>query len=343
MSQRTPSGGTSGLSGVEIAGTGSALPRRVVTNQDLEKLMDTSDEWIVQRTGIHERRIRDEAAGETTASMAAQATRRAMEAAGVRPGELDLIVCGTMTPEMPTPSVSCTVADRVGAGQIAAMDLNAACSGFVYSMNVAHALITSAGYRCVAVIGADTITRHCDFSTYGRGVAVLFGDGAGACVLRAGGDRTKGLIAQAMHSDGGGARHLYIPRAERDFFDPAEYDERKLGCVQMHGPAVFKFAVGTFPRLIEETLDKAGLTPEQVDHYVCHQSNARILAAARERFGLPEEKMHINIGSFGNTVGASVPLILDQQTRAGKIRPGQRVMFLAFGAGLTWASSLWQL
>jgi 3-oxoacyl-[acyl-carrier-protein] synthase-3 len=331
------------LSGVVIAGTGSALPRRVVTNQDLEELMDTSDEWIVQRTGIHERRIRDDASGESTSSLGAQALRRAMEAAGVGAPELDLIICATMTPDMPTPSVACVVADAVGAGQIAAMDLSAACSGFVYAMNVAHALMLGGAYRCVGVIGADCITRHCDFSTYGRAVSVLFGDAAGACVLRRGAEPGKGLLAQAMHSDGGGARHLYVPMSERDFYDPAECDERKIGRVQMHGTSVFKFAVGTFPGLIEETLEKAGLAPEQVDHYVCHQSNARILAAARDRFGLPEEKMHVNIGSYGNTVGASVPLILDQQTRAGRIFPGQKVMFLAFGAGLTWASSLWQL
>lgn len=331
------------LSGVEIAGTGSALPRRVVTNQDLERLMDTSDEWIVQRTGIHERRVRDEEAGETTAALSTQAVQRALDAAGMAPTELDLIICGTMTPDMATPSVACTVASAVGAGQIAAMDLNAACSGFVYGMNVAHALIASGAHRCAAVIGADCITRHCDFSTYGRSVSILFGDGAGACIVRAGGDAGRGLIAQAMHSDGEGARHLYIPSRQRDFYEPAEYEERKLDRIQMNGTAVFKFAVGTFPRLIEQTLEKAGLAPGQVDHYICHQSNARILGAARDRFGLPEEKMHVNIGSYGNTVGASVPLILDQQTRAGRVRPGQKVMFLAFGAGLTWASSLWQL
>ncbi|HZW08772.1 MAG TPA: hypothetical protein VFF69_02615, partial [Phycisphaerales bacterium] len=180
-----PSSGASAaasLSGVAIAGTGSALPRRVVTNQDLEKLMDTSDEWIVQRTGIHERRIRDDAEGESTSFLAAQALRRAMEAAGVGADDLDLIICATMTPDMPTPSVACMVAEAVGARQIGAMDLSAACSGFVYAMNVAHALMLGGGYRCVGVIGADCITRHCDFSTYGRAVSVLFGDAAGACI-----------------------------------------------------------------------------------------------------------------------------------------------------------------
>lgn len=345
MSQSHPAGapGRAALSGVCIAGTGSAVPRRRVTNADLEKLMDTSDEWIVQRTGIRQRHIREREGGESTASMATEAVQGALERAGLAPTDLDMIICGTMTADMPTPSAACIVADRIGARQIAAMDLNAACSGFVYGMNVAHAFLAAGTYRCAAVIGADTVTQHCDFSTFGRAEAVLFGDAAGACILRATGDTTKGLIAQAMHSDGAGARHLYVPSCEQDFYDPAAYDARKVGRIVMNGTAVFKFAVSTFPQLIAQTLDQAGLGPEQVDHYICHQSNARILAAARERFGLPEEKLHVNIGSYGNTVGASVPLILDQQTRAGRVRPGQKVMFLAFGAGLTWASSLWQL
>lgn len=343
MSQ-SGSGSTSGrLSGVLIAGVGSALPARVVTNRDLEGMMDTSDEWIVQRTGIRERRIRNPEAGETTASLATEASRRALEMAGLEGSEVDLIVCGTMTPDMPTPGVSCMIADELGAGQIAAMDISAACSGFVYSVNVAHALMAANGYRNALVIGADCITRFCDFSTYGRSVSVLFGDAAGACVLRASDDGSKGLIASAMHSDGGGAKHLYIPTSAGDLGQGADADGRKLGCIQMNGAAVFKFAVGTFPQLIAKTLEKAGLGPEDVDHYVCHQSNARILAAARDRFGLPEEKLCVNIDRFGNTVAASVPLILDQQTRAGNIKSGQRVMMLAFGAGLTWASSLWQL
>ena len=331
------------LSGVVIAGTGSAVPKRLVTNADLEQLMDTSDEWIVQRTGIRERHVHDREGGETTSTLATTASRRAIEAAGIDAVDLDLIVCGTMTPDMPTPSVGCIVANRIGAGQIAAMDVNAACSGFVYAINTAHALMAGGQYRNALVIGVDCITQHCDFSTLGRATSVLFGDAAGACVLRATEDASRGLIAQAMHSDGGGAKHLYIPSRESDFFDHDEYDPRKVNQIMMHGPGVFKFAVSTFPRLIAQTLDAAGLNPGDVDHYVCHQSNARILAAARDRFGLPEAKMYVNIDRYGNTVAASVPLILDHQTRAGEIKPGEKVMLLAFGAGLTWASSLWQL
>ena len=331
------------LSGVVIAGTGSAVPKRLVTNADLEQIMDTSDEWIVQRTGIRERHIHDREAGETSGSLGAEASRNAIEAAGLTPADIDMIVCGTMTPDMPTPGVACIVADRLGMGRIAAMDINAACSGFVYAINTAHALMLNGHYKNVLVIGVDCITQHCDFSTYGRATSVLFGDAGAACVLRASDDNSKGLIAEAMHSDGSGAKHLYIPSRETDFYDHEEYDARKVSRIMMHGPGIFKFAVGTFPKLIEQTLDRAGLTADQVDHYICHQSNARILAAARDRFGLPEEKMHVNIDRFGNTVAASVPLILDHQTKAGHIKPGEKVMFLAFGAGLTWASSLWQL
>ncbi len=328
--------------GVRFAGTGSAVPARVLTNADLEKVMDTSDEWIVQRTGIRERHIHDPDAGEGTAPLGTAALRKAMTDAAVAPEELDLIVAATMSPDMPTPGVACMIADRVGAGQIPAFDISAACSGFVYALNVAESLMRSGGFRTVGLVGADCLSRHADYSTMGRGTAILFGDAGGAAVLRRTDDGSKGLLAQVMHSDGGGARHLYVPTHRSHMTPGDEYDERKMGVVQMHGPAVFKFAVGTFPNLIEETLNRARLTADDIDHYVCHQSNSRILEAARERFGLPREKLLVNIDRYGNTVAASCPLVLDELNRSGRLREGDKVMFLAFGAGLTWASSLWQ-
>jgi 3-oxoacyl-[acyl-carrier-protein] synthase-3 len=344
VSTPIPSNGrsASGPRGVRILGTGSSFPKRVVTNHDLEKIMDTSDEWIVQRSGIHERRHHDVATGETTSKLASEAVQAALAASGMSATDLDLILVGTMTPECPTPSVACNVAHRIGAGQIGAMDLNAACSGFVFSLNLAHDLIRGGSYRTVAVVGADCITRHCDMTTYGRAVSVLFGDAAGAVVVQATDDASKGILAQAMHSDGGGARHLFIPSHMSDFPEGITGEERQLNCIQMNGQAVFKFAVTTFPKLIEQTLDMANVRAEEVDHYVCHQSNLRILDAARERFGLGSEKLHVNISKYGNTVGASVPLVLDDLAKAGRLKPGQKVMFLAFGAGLTWGSSLWQ-
>jgi 3-oxoacyl-[acyl-carrier-protein] synthase III len=329
--------------GIEIAGVGAALPSGRMTNADLEKLMDTSDEWIVQRTGIRERRIANYEAGDSTTGMAIEATRRALADAKLAPADLDLIVVATMTPDMPTPGVSSVLADRIGAGTIGAMDINGACSGFVFALNTAAALMNTAGYRTVAVVGADCITRHVDYSTFGRGTAILFGDAAAAVILQAGGEPSRGLIAQRMHADGAGSRHLFVPMTIHNFPEGHEFDQRKLGVVQMNGAAVFKFAVKTFGDLIDETLQQANLRPEDVDHYICHQSNKRILDAARDRFGLDEHRMLVNIDRYGNTVAASIPLALHELRAAGRVREGQRVMFLAFGAGLTWGSSLWQL
>jgi 3-oxoacyl-[acyl-carrier-protein] synthase-3 len=334
---------TAGRVGVRIAGTGSQLPSRVLSNADLERLMDTNDEWIVQRTGIRERRIIDKQAGECTSTLSTAAVRKALAAARMEASELDLIVCATMTPEMPCPATACLVSERIGAGNAGAMDLNAACSGFVFGLNLCHDLIRAGSYRNIALIGADTLSRHMNYCTAGRATAIIFGDAAGAVILRATDDSSLGLIAQAMHADGRGWKDIYIPYEDRDFPPGVTPDPSLKTYVQMNGAAVFKFAVGTFSNLIAETLDKGGVTPEQVDMYVCHQSNARILQSARERFGIPPEKLYVNIDRVGNTVAASVPLCLDELMQQGRIRPGMKVMFVAFGGGLTWGSSLWQL
>jgi 3-oxoacyl-[acyl-carrier-protein] synthase-3 len=307
--------------------------------------MDTSDEWIVQRTGIKTRYKINRAKGESTFSLGASAMSKALEAARVPATELDLIICATMTPEMACPASACRVADAIGATNAGAFDLNAACSGFVYSMNLAHDLIKGGAYRTIGVIGADCLTTLMDYSNNGRGTAVIFGDGAGAAVFRATDDQSKGLLAQSMQCDGAGWKDIYVPELPQDFPAGVEADSSKYCHVQMNGSSVFKFAVGTFPELIAQTLEKAQLKASDVDMYVCHQSNARILQAARERFGLSEDKLYINIERYGNTVGASVPLCLDELVRAGRVKlgSGQRVMFVAFGGGLTWGSSLWEV
>jgi 3-oxoacyl-[acyl-carrier-protein] synthase III len=328
--------------GVRLIGSGSAIPSRVVTNHDLAKVMDTNDEWIVQRTGIRSRNIIDPSKGEDTVTLAAAALREAIAEARIDAKELDLIILATMTPNMSCPASACQVAAAVGAGNCGAFDLNAACSGFVFSMNVAHDLIRGGAYKTIAVIGADTVSKHMSYTNAGRGTAIIFGDAAGAVILRATDDTTKGLLAQSMRADGEGWKEIYVPELPRDFPQGVPVDDAKIGIVQMNGSSVFKFAVGTFPDLIEETLEQAKLSASDVDMFVCHQSNARILASARERFGLPEEKLYINIDRFGNTVGASVPLCFDELRKAKRIRDGQKVMFLAFGGGLTWGSSLWQ-
>lgn len=329
--------------GVRIVGTGSCLPQRALTNADLEKVMDTSDEWIVQRTGIKSRYRISPELGESTHTMSAAALARALAAANLKADDLDLIIVATMTPEMACPATACRVAADVGAHRAGAFDLNAACSGFVFGLNVAHDLIKGGAYRRIGLVGADSLSTLMDYSTAGRSTSIIFGDGAAAAVLAACDDPSKGLLAQSMHCDGDGWKEIYVPEQERDFPPGVACDPSKFGHVQMNGAAVFKFAVGTFSNLIQETLDKVNLTAADLDMLVCHQSNLRILQSARERFGLPPEKLHVNIDRVGNTVGASVPLCLDELVREGRITQGQKVMFVAFGGGLTWGSSLWQL
>jgi 3-oxoacyl-[acyl-carrier-protein] synthase-3 len=326
-----------------MAGTGLGLPGKTLTNADLEKLMDTSDEWIVQRTGIRERRILDNDKGESTCTMATAALRQALERSGKQPTDLDLVICATMTPEMNCPATACRVVEHVGAGNAGAFDLSAACSGFVFGMNVAHDMIKGGAYRTIGVIGADALSPLMDYSTAGRSTAIIFGDAAGAAIFTADDNSSLGILAQAMHADGSGWKDIYVPNCTRDFPTGTAPDPAKIGTVQMNGATVFKFAVGTFPELIQETLDKASLKASDVDMFVCHQSNARILHAARERFGLAEHKLYVNIDRYGNTVGASVPLCLHELIMQGRIKPGMKVMFVAFGGGLTWGSSLWQL
>lgn len=329
--------------GVTIVGTGSAVPKGVLTNADLEKVMDTSDEWIVQRTGIHTRYKIDRDKGESTFSLGAAALSESLRSANLAPESLDLIICATMTAEMTCPPTASRIANAVGAGNAGILDLSAACSGFVYSLNIAHDLIKGGAYRTVGVIGADTITSRMDYSNAGRSTAIIFGDAAGAAILQADPNPRLGILAQAMRGDGGGWKEIYVPECRHDFPDPAAFDQNKIGRLQMNGAGVFKFAVGTFPEIIQETLDKAGLTPADIDVFVCHQSNARILNAARERFGLDMDKLYINIERYGNTVAASVPLCLHELVKSGRVKPGMKVMFVAFGGGLTWGSSLWQL
>jgi 3-oxoacyl-[acyl-carrier-protein] synthase-3 len=329
--------------GVRIAGTGMLLPERRLTNADLERMMDTADEWIVQRTGIRERRMIAREKGESAWTISADALRHALGDAKLAAPDLDLILVATVSAEMACPSTACRVAGALKAGNAGALDVNAACCGFVYALNIAHDLIRAGTHRAVGVVGCDTLSDFMDYSTEGRGVAILFGDAAGAVVLRATDDPSRGVIAQAMHADGDGWPHLFIPRQPRDFPPGVEPGGKKLGVMYMHGREVFKFAVATFSDLIVETLDKAGLNAEDVDHYICHQSNARILEAARERFRLPPEKLYVNIDRVGNTSSGSIPVCLHELRAAGRVRDGQVVMFVAFGGGLTWASSLWRL
>lgn len=326
--------------GVRIAGTGMYVPPSLITNADLEAMMDTSDEWILQRTGISKRH--KALPGQSLRHLAVEAGRAALGDAGLSIKDMDLLILATVGAETTCPSTACRVVDELGGGNAGALDLVAACSGFVYSMNVAHNMIRCGSMRRVLVIGAEHLTQYCEYTTRGRGTAILFGDAAAGAVFEADPDPSRGVLAQAMHSDGSGWKDLFLPYQERDFPQDAE-NRDMVGLLHMNGRAVFKFAVKTFCDLIEETLKKASMRADEVDMFVCHQSNVRILDAARERFGITSDKLYVNIERYGNTSAASVPICLDELRKAGRVREGQKVMFVAFGGGLTWASSLWQL
>lgn len=314
-----------------IVATGSALPDRVVSNHDLEKLVDTSDEWIRSRTGIRERHI--VADGQTTGDLAFLAAQRALEAAGVEASELDLIVLGTTTPDIVFPSTACLVQQRLGANGCAAFDVNAACSGFMYGLGIADKFIRSGQSKKVLVIGAETLTRMVDWTE--RETCVLFGDGAGAVVLEAAND--PGIYATCLHADGGYKHLLYAPVGVSVGFN----DEPNHGVrIHMSGREVFKVAVKTLDALVGETLAAAGMQESQIDWLIPHQANLRIIEATAKRLDMPMERVVVTVDQHANTSSGSVPLALDYAVRSGKVQRGQNLLLEAFGGGFTWASAL---
>jgi 3-oxoacyl-[acyl-carrier-protein] synthase-3 len=314
-----------------IIATGSALPERVVTNADLEKIVDTSDEWIHSRTGIRQRHIA--ADGETTGDLAYQAAKNALEAAGVKASELDLIVLGTTTPDIIFPSTACLVQHRLGANGCAAFDVNAACSGFVYALGIADKFIRSGQSKKVLVIGAETLTRMVDWTE--RESCVLFGDGAGAVVLEASSE--PGIYATCLHADGGFKHLLYNPvGVSVGFKDEPNHGVR----IKMAGREVFKVAVKTLDSLVEETLQAAGMVESQIDWLIPHQANLRIIEATAKRLNMSMERVIVTVDKHANTSAGSVPLALDYAVRSGKVQRGQNLLLEAFGGGFTWASAL---
>ena len=314
-----------------IIATGSALPERVVTNADLEKIVDTSDEWIHSRTGIRQRHIA--ADGETTGDLAFRAAQNALEAAGVKASELDLIVLGTTTPDLIFPSTACLVQHRLGANGCAAFDVNAACSGFVYALGIADKFIRSGQSKKVLVIGAETLTRMVDWTE--RESCVLFGDGAGAVVLEASSE--PGIYATCLHADGGFKHLLYNPvGVSVGFKDEPNHGVR----IKMAGREVFKVAVKTLDSLVEETLQAAGMVEAQIDWLIPHQANLRIIEATAKRLNMSMERVIVTVDKHANTSAGSVPLALDYAVRSGKVQRGQNLLLEAFGGGFTWASAL---
>lgn len=327
--------------GIRIRGTGSAVPDGVLTNADLEKLVDTSDEWIQQRTGIRERRIVDQKT-EGTFTLSRDALVRALDDAGIEGSALDLVIVGTCTGEMGCPSVATRVAADIGATPAGAFDVVAACCGFVYALNTAEALIRSERYNRIGVVGCDALSTVTDYAD--RSLCILFGDAAASAILERDDDNPeRGCLYQSLQADGSDWDLLYMPRRDQEIPDWDKDNPIRKGCLRMKGREVYKFAVKKFGEVIQDALDNAGIGVDDVAQFICHQSNARIIESAIERFNLPREKVHINIDRYGNTSAGSVGICLDEVWKAGGITPGDIVLIVAFGGGLTWASSVWRV
>jgi len=307
-----------GKMGVGVVGVGHYAPDNIVTNKDLEKIVDTSDEWIRTRTGIEERRIAKD--DEDSSDMAFIAAQRALEDANMTAEEIDLILVATVTPDTPFPSVACMIQERLGAKQAAAMDLGAACAGFMYAMITGMQFIESNAYNNILVVGVDKLSKIIDWTD--RNTCVLLGDGAGAVVLSEVSEG-KGILSFELGADGTGGKHLY--QNEENF-------------MVMNGREVFKFAVRTMPQASVNVIEKAGLEKEDVDFLVPHQANIRIMEAARERLGISANKMAKTVSRYGNNSSASIPIALSESVAEGKIKDGDVIVLVGFGGGLTWGS-----
>jgi 3-oxoacyl-[acyl-carrier-protein] synthase-3 len=315
-----------------IAGTGHYVPEKVLTNTDLEKMVDTTDEWIKSRSGIERRHIAEP--DQYTSDLAAEACRAAMEAAGVGPDDIDFIVVGTTTPDLVFPNVGTILQSKLGIHGCPAFSLEAACSGFIYALSVADKFITSGQSKCALVVGAETLSRITDWTD--RSTCVLFGDGAGAVVLKP--DEEAGIISTHLRADG---RYKDLLTAKTGISVQPEGDALRAGFnVQMAGNEIFKVAVKSLESIVEETLDANGMDRSEIDWLIPHQANIRIINATAKRLGMPMEKVVLTVQDYGNTSAASVPMALDVAVRDGRVQRGQLLLLEAFGGGLTWGSAL---
>jgi 3-oxoacyl-[acyl-carrier-protein] synthase-3 len=318
-----------------VAGIGSYVPARVLTNADLEKMVETTDEWIVTRTGIRERRLA--AADEFTSDMATAAARRAMEMAGVTPEEIDLIIVATITPDMPFPNTACLVQQKLGARKSAAFDIEAACSGFIYALEIGQQFITSRTYNTVLVIGAEKLSTIVDWTD--RNTCVLFGDGAGAAILQNRPD-AHGLLTAVMGADGNNADLLFMPGGGSRCPATSDSIAAKQHYLRMTGKETFKNAVQAMYGAAKEALRQCELDITQIKCIIPHQANQRIIDAVGDRLGAKPEQLFVNLDRYGNTSAASVAIALDEAVRAGRLQRGDLVLLVAFGAGLTWAAAI---
>lgn len=321
---------------IRIIGTGSALPARRVTNEDLSHIMDTSDEWIKSRTGIRARHL---AVEETTTGLATEAAKKALHQADVQPEELDVIIAATVTADKFLPNLSCEVQSALGAKNAVAFDLNAACSGFLFALDVARRYLEDGTHKKALVIGAETLSKIMDWQD--RSTCVLFGDGAGAAVLSACEEtgEKRGILSTVQGSDG--SRGEVLCCDNRPVSNPytAKY-ENTLSYVSMNGQEVYKFAVKTVPEVIKEAVAAAGLTVEEIDHFLLHQANYRIIESVAKRLHQPMEKFPTNLEECGNISAASVPILLDNENNHGMIKKGEKIVLAGFGAGLTWGAAV---
>jgi 3-oxoacyl-[acyl-carrier-protein] synthase-3 len=318
-----------------ILGTGSALPEKVLTNFDLEKMVETSDRWITERTGIKERR--QAGPQETTSTLSVKASRKALEMAGITPQDLDLIICSTISPDMPLPSTAALIQRDLGARSCCAFDLAAACSGFLFGMTVAEQFIRSGKCKHVLVIGAELLSRYVDYKD--RETCVIFGDGMAAAVFGPV-SPPSGILASDLHTEGQYADHLYIPAGGTA--SPASHETVARGghYIKMRGNELFKVAVRNMEEVSRRVLQKAQVRADQIDLFIPHQANQRITEAVRERLGVDREKVYTNIDRIGNTSSASIPICIDECARAGRLKRGDMILMAAFGAGVTWGAVL---
>lgn len=325
------------MSHSKIIGTGACVPEKVLTNNDLEKFLDTSDEWISTRTGIKERRV---AVSESTVDLSEGAAIRAIKAAGLTHADIDLIIVGTVTPDMSFPSTACFLQERIGVRpSVPAFDVSAACSGFLFALDTADKYIVTGAAEKVLVVGVDIFSRIVDWKD--RATCVLFGDGAGAVVLSKSSVKGEGILSSNIHSDGSLWRSLFAPGAAHPSpFEVSSGEDAKNPYVQMHGGETFKLAVKTIVAACNEALEAAGLKSEDISILIPHQANERIITAVAKRLGLTDSQVCINIDKYGNTSAGSIPIALDEVVRGGRVSSGDILLFVAFGGGLTWASTL---
>jgi len=315
----------------KIIGTGGYLPEKTLTNADLENMVETSDEWIVARTGIKERHIAAE--GETTCDMAFEASRKALESAGISHSDIDLIIVATTTPDLIFPSTACLLQEKLGIHGSPAFDIQAVCTGFVYALAVADKFIKSGSSKCALVVGSETISRIIDWTD--RGTSILFGDGAGAVIIKASDE--PGIISTHIHSDGQFKSLLHVPTGvSKNYQDVIEGN----AYVEMKGNEVFRMAVNTLGRIVDETLEHNNMKKSDIDWLVPHQANIRIINATAKKLGMSLDNVVVTVDRHGNTSAASVPLALDEAVRDGRIKTGETVMLEAFGGGFTWGSVL---